>query len=260
MADSASRADSASKASSAGEAGTARADTDRAGRVDGRRAKGERRRQAIIEATLRVIERDGVAGVTHRSVAREAGVPTTATTYYFASLDELLTATLTWSADALATEITGLISRALATGDSGAGDAAELLAAAVGRNRGRSLAEYELYLLAARRPELRPAARRWINVLAETLGPHSDDPVALRALLAAVDGLVLQGLIADEPPTAESIRPVLSYLIRPAEHLAAAQARRTRRTGPPGGADQAGSSRQEDTSAEPSTGQSGPVA
>ena len=40
-------------------------------RVDGRRARGERRREEIIAATLRVVERDGVAGVTHRAVARE---------------------------------------------------------------------------------------------------------------------------------------------------------------------------------------------
>ncbi|HEX8867241.1 MAG TPA: TetR family transcriptional regulator, partial [Lentzea sp.] len=50
--------------------------------VDGRKARGEKKRRAIVEATLRVIEREGISGVTHRSVAREAGVPTTAPTYY----------------------------------------------------------------------------------------------------------------------------------------------------------------------------------
>ena len=41
--------------------------------VDGRRAKGERARKALIEATLSIIEREGIAGVTHRTVTREAG-------------------------------------------------------------------------------------------------------------------------------------------------------------------------------------------
>ena len=39
----------------------------------GTRPRGEQTRQKILEATLRVIARDGVRGTTHRAVAREAG-------------------------------------------------------------------------------------------------------------------------------------------------------------------------------------------
>jgi DNA-binding transcriptional regulator YbjK len=153
-----------------------------------------------------VIERDGVAGVTHRRVAREADVPTTSTTYYFSCLDDLLIATLTWCADKMAEDIAPVVFRPA--------EIARLLAEAVGPHRGRTLAEYELYLLAARRPELRPAARRWIDVITDVAGPHSDDPMALRAFLAAVDGLLVQGLIADDPPTAADLEPVVSHLMR----------------------------------------------
>jgi DNA-binding transcriptional regulator YbjK len=55
-----------------------------------RRQRGERRRREILEAALRVIGRDGVAGLTHRAVADEAGVSLAATTYYFASKADLL--------------------------------------------------------------------------------------------------------------------------------------------------------------------------
>lgn len=48
------------------------------------------RRKAILEAALRVIERDGVRGVKHRAVATEAGVPLAATTYYFDDIQSLL--------------------------------------------------------------------------------------------------------------------------------------------------------------------------
>src|SRR5690606_3066250 len=74
------------------------ADED-AGEADGRRARGRRRRAEIIEATLAVVQRDGTAGVTHRTVAREAGIPTSLSTYYFATLDDLLVAALTSVAD-----------------------------------------------------------------------------------------------------------------------------------------------------------------
>jgi DNA-binding transcriptional regulator YbjK len=183
-------------------------------KVDGRKARGEKKRRAIVEATLRVIERDGVTGVTHRSVAREAGVPTTAPTYYFATLDELLIATLLWSAEELCDEMLHVV----ATGS--AREIAKCLAQAVDEHRGRTLAEYELYLLAGRRPELKPAARRWLDLAAELAKPA--DPVAFRAFLAAVDGLLIQGLIADVAPNEDELEPIVSFLIRGRDDFTAA--------------------------------------
>ncbi len=61
-----------------------------AGTTPVRRPDGRRRRQAIIDATLRLIARDGVRAVRHRAVAAEAGVPVSATTYYFSDIGELL--------------------------------------------------------------------------------------------------------------------------------------------------------------------------
>ncbi|KID27847.1 TetR/AcrR family transcriptional regulator [Prauserella rugosa] len=182
--------------------------------VDGRKARGEKRRTEIIEATLRVIERDGVTGVTHRTVAAEAGVPTTSTTYHFATLDDLLVATLIECARDMATEVYWMIDRARSHGRGrGAEEIAKLLAEALGPKRGRTMAEYELYLLAARKPELRPAARRWLDVLTSMV--RHDDEVAFRVFLAGIDGLLIQGLIDDEPPTAEELRPVVDYLLNP---------------------------------------------
>ncbi|WP_380496787.1 TetR/AcrR family transcriptional regulator [Streptoalloteichus tenebrarius] len=185
------------------------------GRVDGRRAKGERRRREIIEATLRVIEREGVSAVTHRVVAREAGVPTTATTYYFAGLHDLLVAALTTAAEDYAAQVNELASTTRLTRENDVEVLAGLLAEATGPRRERTIAEYELHLLAARRPTLRPAARRWVEVMAEICRALPLSEVAFRALVAAVDGLLVQALVADTPPTAEDFRPVLEYLIRP---------------------------------------------
>ncbi|MEU4801641.1 TetR family transcriptional regulator [Actinosynnema sp. NPDC023587] len=173
--------------------------------ADGRRARGERRRRELLAATLRVIERDGVSGVSHRSVAREADVPVSSSTYYYATLDDLLIATLTWSAREMALGF-GAVKPT-------PGSVARFLAEAVGPNRGRTLAEYELYLLAARRPELRPAARRWITLLSSVFGTMQ--PAAFLGFAAALDGLLIQGLIADFPPTAEQMEPVVSLLMPP---------------------------------------------
>jgi DNA-binding transcriptional regulator YbjK len=54
--------------------------------------KGERRRQALVEAASELLVEGGFDAVRHRSVAERAGLPLASTTYYFDSLDELITA------------------------------------------------------------------------------------------------------------------------------------------------------------------------
>lgn len=53
----------------------------------------EQRRQAILDAAMRIIVRDGVRAVRHRAVATEAQVPLSATTYYFKDIDDLISDT-----------------------------------------------------------------------------------------------------------------------------------------------------------------------
>lgn len=57
------------------------------------RAGSEQRRRLILEAALRIVVREGVRGIRHRSVAREADVPLAATTYYFKDIEELISDT-----------------------------------------------------------------------------------------------------------------------------------------------------------------------
>lgn len=59
------------------------------------RQSSEQRRLAILNAALRVLVRDGVRGVRHRAVAKEANVPLSATTYYFKDIHDLLADALT---------------------------------------------------------------------------------------------------------------------------------------------------------------------
>lgn len=59
------------------------------------RANSEQRRRTILEAALRIVVRDGVRGVRHRAVAKEAEVPLSATTYYFKDISDLITDTFT---------------------------------------------------------------------------------------------------------------------------------------------------------------------
>lgn len=54
----------------------------------------EERRNAVLAAVWRVVERDGVPGATMRAIAKEAGASTAVITHYFKNKDEVLRAAL----------------------------------------------------------------------------------------------------------------------------------------------------------------------
>ncbi|WP_308797833.1 TetR/AcrR family transcriptional regulator [Agromyces silvae] len=179
------------------------------GPEDGRRLRGEKRRSAIIDATLAVITRDGAAGVTHRTVAQQAGMTTSLSTYYFATLDDLLVAALTSVADAYTARIRAIV---VGGGDPLTG-LAELIAETAGTGRDRALAERELATLAARRPSLRPVARRWREDVAELAATLTDDPEAIAALVAASDGLCTAILLDNGSADVDHLRAVLQRAV-----------------------------------------------
>jgi TetR/AcrR family transcriptional regulator, regulator of biofilm formation and stress response len=176
---------------------------------DGRRARGNKRRAEIIEATLAVVTRDGAAGVTHRTVAREAGITTSLSTYYFSTLDDLLVAALSSVADTYTARIRQIID---APGDKLHG-LAEVIVESGGSGRERALAERELSTLAARRPALAPVARHWRENVAELAATLTDDPQAIAALVAASDGLCTAILIDNVPAEVDYVHRVLSQAI-----------------------------------------------
>jgi len=60
------------------------------GSASARSGRGERTRQAILEATLEVIAEGGVRAVTHRAVAARAEVNLSLTTYYFSDIFDMV--------------------------------------------------------------------------------------------------------------------------------------------------------------------------
>ncbi|MFC4560267.1 TetR/AcrR family transcriptional regulator [Nocardiopsis mangrovi] len=178
---------------------------DEDGKVDGRKARGRKRRAEIIEATLAVVQRDGAGGVTHRTVAEQAGITTSLSTYYFATIDDLLVAALSSVSDAYTARIRDIIDHQ----DDRLRGLAELIVESVGPGRERALAERELSTLAARRPALQPVARRWRENVAELAATVTGDPEAIAAIVAASDGLCTALLIDNAPAQADFVHRVL---------------------------------------------------
>jgi TetR/AcrR family transcriptional regulator, regulator of biofilm formation and stress response len=158
---------------------------------------------------MRVVERAGVAAVSQRVVAQEAGVPPSAVTYYFPAVDDLLVAALAACNDDYVRQLDTCARAAdpLAA-------LARLIADSTDVRRAHVAAEYELYLIAARRPALWPEVERWNTALDAFLAPHVADPVARAGVTAAVDGLLLRCFSDPAPPAAAEVHEILERLVR----------------------------------------------
>jgi DNA-binding transcriptional regulator YbjK len=188
-----------------------------------RRSKGERRREELLQATLRLIGARGADAVTHRAVAEEAGVPLSATTYYFASKEELLEQALLLAAreetGRLERLVLDLAPQSLSIAEWAAA-VAHLLAGDVAAEPARHVALFELGLEATRREPLRAELQRWQDAhlrLAEmgcrAIG--SDDPeLDARVVVATLTGLMLQQLAAGRDDFEDAVmRPALERLL-----------------------------------------------
>lgn len=170
----------------------------------------EARRRTIVTAAVRAIAEVGIGNVTHRRIAQLAGVPLGSTTYYFPTLDDLVAAALREAieyaradAEAWAEELT------MST------DVTSTFVEVAERylsDREQVLLEYELYLAAARSPELRPVAQLWIDGLRGICARFAGKDRGF-ALAALIDGHVMQALVLGEPLDADALRAGVERLV-----------------------------------------------
>jgi DNA-binding transcriptional regulator YbjK len=175
---------------------------------DGRKARGQETRHKLMSAAVRVAGRDGPGAVTHRAVAAEAGVTKSLATYHFATIDDLLTAALIECTDAYARQIAEELPP-----DASPGTLGEHLAANLNEHRQDWLAYYELFLLAVRKPALRAAARQWTEWTTEIARRYTDDPVAIDAFIAALDGIGMAALLCDGPVDPKRLARLFTLLL-----------------------------------------------
>lgn len=140
-------------------------------------------RAARIVAAARALSRErGVGAITHRAVAERAGVPLGSTTYYFATIEDLL-------AQAIRLDIAEFRQRcaAVLVGTAGQDPVARILGI-IKRENADPVdlgAGYDLYLTALARPALRPMAIAWGDALVEVLATFltNDQAVAIAMFL-----------------------------------------------------------------------------
>lgn len=175
-----------------------------------RQDRSRRRRQALLRATVELLDENGAKSVTHRAVAERAGLPLASTTYYFESAQQLIEEALALHVGERVAELHDL-AMALAASGSSARDIADRLAEAlVARPAGVLVAQYQMYLEAARNPALRPAVaealaafERLAATVLAALGAREPERVA-GAFVALLDGFALHRIARPRPPDQEA--------------------------------------------------------
>ncbi|NHI16632.1 TetR family transcriptional regulator [Microbacterium sp. CBS5P-1] len=145
------------------------------------------RRTRILLACLDVIAEVGVAGVSHRRVARAADVPLGSMTYHFASKDELLFDALAHFAEEISDRFERRM-RAASDADAARGAVADIIREDVFSDGRELVLTHELYTLAARDPRYRQLTSAWMTRSRAALERHFD-PLTARLLDAAIEGL-----------------------------------------------------------------------
>jgi DNA-binding transcriptional regulator YbjK len=186
--------------------------------------RSEATRERLLAATIDLLASGGGRAVTHRAVAKAAGAAHGSTRYYFATRDELISAALRKLAEedvaAVAAQLEQ-VPHGPAEPERIAKQLSSFLAEQVRRDPARQLSRYELFLLAAREPGLRPdldawgdAYRRLFSVMLERLG--SSDPETDAHLVLSVGNALLLEQVAMQRADfeAETLRPALTRLMR----------------------------------------------
>lgn len=194
-------------------------------KVSGATPKGVRRRHALSCAAADLLVEGGFDAVRHRAVATRAGLPLASTTYYFASLDDLIACAVEVLGHRELEVMRGRIDQ-LGNLDHGVESTVELIVDLLigpddGADSGRErlIARYERFIASARHPELREVQlrlRAQIDDLLTDVLRRSGRVVQeqqLRRLVAVVDGAVVGALGEVDPEPRGMARSMLLEVI-----------------------------------------------
>lgn len=193
---------------------------DMAPRVKAHRASAQRRRAALLEAAAELSAEIGAGAVTHRAVAARAGVPLSTTSYFFSSIDELVTEALRLGATERVSDFDAAERAAVLAVDIPINEVIDAVvdqALASSRNAEGSQVEY--YLAAGRQPELQPEASAIVQRFAERVAGQLQRTGAIRAdeagwaITALGDGAMLHRLAQVDTDHRERLAAGLRVLV-----------------------------------------------
>jgi len=185
-----------------------------------RQERSRARREALLRAAIELLSEGGARALTHRAVAARAGLPPASTTYYFDTIQQLTDAALELHVSDRVAELDALVSGALAGGDTPEEVGGLVATALADRAAEVIVAQFEIYLEAARNPALRPTVAEALDAFEQfaaralkSLGARDPEGVA-PAIVAVIDGFALHRLARPRPRDEEvaSVRAAIRAL------------------------------------------------
>lgn len=175
------------------------------GRTTPSQDRSRRRRASLLDATIDLLADEGPRAITHRAVARRAGLPTASTTYYFDSIQQLTEEALARHVVGRSDELAELAAAAMSEGRDALEIGRRLAVSLVDRATSPILAQFQIYLEAARNPAVRQPVvdaldsfEHMASVIFRSLGARDPDAAAT-TILAIVDGFALHRLARPQP-------------------------------------------------------------
>ncbi|WP_169925395.1 TetR/AcrR family transcriptional regulator [Sanguibacter antarcticus] len=166
-----------------------------------RTATGERKREQILDASVKVFGTGGAVAVTHRAVAKVAKVPLGSTTYYFTDRNDLLLQTMAHARRAEAIRLHAIVDALDGTLslDRSVEVLTEMFFDKTVADPLYDLALFEMFMEATRNVTVRDEARAWstmIGRLVERVLPPSD-PALPRATVVQIVACLVDGLMLE---------------------------------------------------------------
>ncbi|WP_210590582.1 TetR/AcrR family transcriptional regulator [Streptomyces sp. GESEQ-35] len=182
--------------------------------TDGRLARGEARRELLLDAAVGIVGEQGLGALTHRAVAASAAVSLASVTYHYPSADDLRQATFEHAGSRIGLEFLELVTRAAEEPDALPDICGDFTARLVTQRRIDTIAVFEMILAAGHDSELEPVKRLLELRLARLLAPYVGSDEAAFTVTAALQGLVLTALSPDRARDPGRLRDAVSDLIR----------------------------------------------
>jgi AcrR family transcriptional regulator len=172
-------------------------------------------RAALLDAAVRVVARDGLDGVSYRSVAEEAGTTAGLVFYHFGSREALI---LEAAANAGRRSATHALLHS--EEEDGLEGFLALLSTSASEDLDDHLFEYEMAFNSRRRPELGAEMRQLYRFYVEeteralaAAGLENPRPALARLIFGIIDGIVLQQVVFDDPDATDRAVSALRRLI-----------------------------------------------
>jgi DNA-binding transcriptional regulator YbjK len=186
--------------------------------IDGRKARGEASRQAILAAAVKVVAGDGLHGLTHRAVSERLGIAHARVVYHFPSIAELRQATLRWAGERITGQLDDLMNDNAV--ESHRLDphlvphlAGEMAVRLISELRDETVTLFTLMAEATRNQDLRLSVREVTDRVAELVEPLSQDRERSDLAASAFLGMVMTTMAKDSICDHDQLRTQISRLI-----------------------------------------------